>query len=643
MSEKLYSLLPLVYREQDYKQRQPLRGLMAVLETAHDTLSDDIARMYQNWFIETCEESRIPYIADLVGMTDIDAETLLSSERRYVANHLAYSRRKGTCNTLCNVVNDSSDFACFAVNESEHIAATWTTRDAALKSLTFSTTGASGALVGKPFHETAKTADFRAKSNGLLNAKSGRINLRTVSIYLWRLQAQPVLKASLRAHESREYCFYISPFAERVRLSNQPLYLYSRNDAVTYRDYPIAMNRNNFDLLEQPQSCKNFPPVKFYEEQQDSKECSLLDASHIEVADLSDWQSVRTGKARVLIDPDLGRVYTQDQSLAGRLLMSYSYLSTSVFGAGPYRGKTAQLSDEVIYVETGRVVATLAQAVDAWKKQPAPISLQGNKHYRHKGPLEIELKGGTFSLLAGDYSQPLLAAEIIFKNTSKTPAYIKLSGVNFIGQIKIHGNINLEIESSTLINHTGLPILSDNDHSTNKNIIIIKSILKGFELPDEVHLTAADSVLVFQSDAYLNSALSLIRSTVLGHINCLVTPEIKDSLVAGKIAVRKASESSLLYSYTKKLAIGYGARLDHVVTASGQGGRLVQFHSKHYADADFALLSEKSDKKILFGASNGDEMGAFNSLRLRLREQKVMNRMNQYLPAGLEAQTIYMD
>ena len=48
---------------------------------------DDIERLYDNWFIETCEEWVVPYIADLLAVRGLLPSTgAQSTERGVVAN-----------------------------------------------------------------------------------------------------------------------------------------------------------------------------------------------------------------------------------------------------------------------------------------------------------------------------------------------------------------------------------------------------------------------------------------------------------------------------------------------------------------------------------------------------------------------------
>ena len=73
--ERLYNLLPAHYRRRDLTEGQPLRALLALIEAELQALEDDVASLYENWFIETCDEWVVPYIGDLLGIQGLSDET----------------------------------------------------------------------------------------------------------------------------------------------------------------------------------------------------------------------------------------------------------------------------------------------------------------------------------------------------------------------------------------------------------------------------------------------------------------------------------------------------------------------------------------------------------------------------------------
>ena len=65
--EKLYNLLPAIYRIRDEERGKPLQALLSVIADEIAVLEEDLAQLYDDQFIETCAEWVVPYIGDLVG------------------------------------------------------------------------------------------------------------------------------------------------------------------------------------------------------------------------------------------------------------------------------------------------------------------------------------------------------------------------------------------------------------------------------------------------------------------------------------------------------------------------------------------------------------------------------------------------
>src|ERR1700735_2511026 len=115
-TDRLYQLLPAVYRIRDSAQGQPLRALLSLVQQIYDTVEQDILGLYENWFIETCAEWVVPYIGDLLSVRPLyaaNADTF--SARAYVANTLDFRRRKGTAAMLEQLALDVTGWPAHVV------------------------------------------------------------------------------------------------------------------------------------------------------------------------------------------------------------------------------------------------------------------------------------------------------------------------------------------------------------------------------------------------------------------------------------------------------------------------------------------------------------------------------------------------
>ena len=123
--DRMYELLPAIYRVRDADSGYPLRALLRVIAEQVDVVEDDIAGLYENWFIETCSDWVVPYIGDLVGYVPVaEAEPApdATSEplralvpRREVANLIRSRRRKGTLALLEELAEDIAGWPAHAV------------------------------------------------------------------------------------------------------------------------------------------------------------------------------------------------------------------------------------------------------------------------------------------------------------------------------------------------------------------------------------------------------------------------------------------------------------------------------------------------------------------------------------------------
>ncbi|WP_394829210.1 phage tail protein [Pendulispora albinea] len=186
-SERLYALLPSVYRRRDAQGGEALRALLAVMEEQLDAVSGDIRQLYDNWFIETCDEWVVPYIGDALGVQlahPFAGEGL--TLRAYIANTLGLRRRKGTAGTLERVAQDVSGWPAKAVEYFQLLATTQPMGHVRASALGTATIRDSVALelVGGPFERGPYSVDVRSIARG-----QGRYNISNVGVFLWTLRS----------------------------------------------------------------------------------------------------------------------------------------------------------------------------------------------------------------------------------------------------------------------------------------------------------------------------------------------------------------------------------------------------------------------------------------------------------------------
>ena len=187
--ERLYALLPAFHRVRDAEQGEPLRTLLQVIETELERVESDIAGLYDNWFIETCDEWVVPYIGDLLGVRPIRPIVSAGiSTRAYVANTIAYRRRKGTALVLEQLANDVTGWPAHVVESFKRLTTTQHVNHVRVEPT--ATAGlrdaAAAEWAGGAFDPFSHTADMRSAARG------GRHAIAHVALYLWRLRSYHV-------------------------------------------------------------------------------------------------------------------------------------------------------------------------------------------------------------------------------------------------------------------------------------------------------------------------------------------------------------------------------------------------------------------------------------------------------------------
>ncbi len=213
----LFERLPEIYRTRDTEQTPPdqLRAYLAAIEGPFGALHENIAQLYEDLFIDTCDDWVIPYLADLLGTTHLKGEP--RTLRADVADTIALRRRKGTLGAIERLAVNLTGWACRGVELRENLG--WSQHlnhqrpdaggeppyaDPALTRFHVPRGGtapirdpAALALLGTPFDDFAYTADVKP---ALDDAR--HVNLPNLAIFLWRLAAyrlprvRPLAKAS---------------------------------------------------------------------------------------------------------------------------------------------------------------------------------------------------------------------------------------------------------------------------------------------------------------------------------------------------------------------------------------------------------------------------------------------------------------
>jgi hypothetical protein len=195
--EKLWELVPPVYRDADGTAANGgvLRSLVSVLAQQAAIARRSTDRLWEDQFIDACDDWAVPYLGDLLGTRMVSALDT-RGRRSDVANTIYYRRRAGTLAVLEGLTADITGWEGTAVEEFRHLlrhphgldpgpAASGRSTDTPVHGLPDLRRPRGTQLAWGPWEEFAHMPDMRRNSGGL----DGRYGITKLAMYLFRLPA----------------------------------------------------------------------------------------------------------------------------------------------------------------------------------------------------------------------------------------------------------------------------------------------------------------------------------------------------------------------------------------------------------------------------------------------------------------------
>lgn len=552
ISERLYNLLPAIYRLRDQRQGQPLRALLAGLEQEFRLIEADIDGLYDNWFIETCEEWVIPDIADLLGVSQVNTGgTIFSGQRRRVADTLGYRRRRGNAAILEHVLQDVSGWSVRVLEYVPLLATTQhlgSIRSDRGRLVDLRQADALATLNG-PFETTAHLVDIREIGTGVVSEPPARLISRgkyqeeNVGLFIWRLSSYPMTHVPARVM-SRDTttgrflppeCFTFDPLGRSMPLFTQPQAVSSLTEQVNLLNLPAPISRKVFAddlanyraragtthqaLPEQQLAVEGLWEQSAYYGPERSL-CVMLDGrpqspATIVSADLSQWSISLRETTRgsgsdllVAIDVELGRLLFLGKHLPtekNTLEVNFSYGFSGNFGGGPYMRHLFPDATEAYRInvlkggKTETMQGALAQWEEycqQWEKQTSPTApLRGLIHIVDNGvytehDLVINLpKNSELCIEAANGVRPVLSsAGGLTVNSPHASTQLQLNGLYIDSKLSINGSLKLDITHCALMPR-GLLIAHNVAHQAPAQISLNHSIV------GPIHCTSSHSIL----------------------------------------------------------------------------------------------------------------------------------------------------
>jgi hypothetical protein len=420
--DRLAALLPDVYRVRDAAIGGPLRDLLSVVGEQVGLVEADIARLYANWFIETCDEWVVPYIGDLIGYRPVgeagqpgggaggQPPRAILSARREVANTIANRRRKGTVAILEQLAADVAGWPARAVEFFSLLVVAQSLNHLRLARGRLADLREADALdrLGGAFDDVAHLVDVRR----IGAARSpGRHNIGNVGLFVWRLRAYPITRGPAQAIDRTPNRYTFSILGNDTRLLTLPVAEPTPIHIAEELNVPAPIRRRAFD--ERP--ADYYGPGRSLAIWRDRPD-NLVPLERVVPADLSSWTAYRPARDEVAVDPELGRILFSPRNPPEDVWVSYHYGFSDDLGGGEYRRTLWPVAGRPVYrVGRGQRFDTIMAAVRRWGDDKAGdpaagdavIEIADSGSYRE--PIDVWLDpGDRLELRAAQGARPAI-------------------------------------------------------------------------------------------------------------------------------------------------------------------------------------------------------------------------------------------
>jgi hypothetical protein len=684
--DRFWRLLPQFHRRRDIETAGPLRALLEAFAEQAALLDADIARQYDNWFLETCEDWVVPYIGDVIGYhpvhgasgSDIgspeSAEALARhmAPRREVANTVRYRRRKGTLGLLEQLCLDVAGWPALAVESRHRVLATPHMR----------LTGAGQAHRGAvslrrrtldDLDSPADTVPRLAEMRRISAPNPGHHGPSQVALYVARHVAAPVTQVeAVCASGNGPHCFLLSALGIDV-----PLYR-AGDPAARVLPGPLTLAA----LRDDPAVYGEGRSLAIWTEAGPDHVRSLIAADRIVPADLRHW-ALRPAPGRVALDPLRGRLMFPEGEAPFRVVSSTREGLFGDVGASERPRRLAPAGDRPIFTvceqhERGAEQhRTLRGAINAWRRaQPADalIVIRDSATYDEEDLTIVLGAGQRLEIRAAERRRPLI--RLSEHDASRFDAW-RISGAAdsalILDGLLISGN-GLQLQGplgALLLRHCSFvpgtapraaPAATAASLRIEGAVVALRvehcalgSIhVRGDERHDDaLALDIADSILDGGHQAAISGAegpayvaLTIRRSTVVGRCSLHQLDVAEDCLFTRRLLVARRQHGSVRFCY-----LSHGSKTprrlacvpaDDAMRAETRGLPAPVFVSLQRGEPGYCQLAPLTAPDILRGASDQSEIGVNHGVFAPQRDTNLRARLSEYVPAAVEYGVIYV-
>jgi tail protein P2 I len=687
--DALDALLPahLLARDDD----GVLRALLAAVAEELGVLRADLESLYDAWFVETCPEWVVPYLADLVGVSDLPADLgpgagSAATRRTLVANTVAYRRRKGTVAVLEQVARDVTGWPARAVEFYRLLAATTHLNHVRLdRPATASLRGAATVeltapgLAGGCLDTLAHTAEVRRIDSG-----RGRYGIPHIAVFAFPAQVYSVgtppgpgtgpLASGWSQARPAGPGFTADPLGRLTPLFAVPRGEERIEQLAGEDNLPVPLRpRRLLALLQAARRGRPGAeelPVGVWVD----GDAEPVPPARLMVCGLEDPVPGETG-VQVMVDPVSGRltVYRDGApSPHAQVFARYAYGAAAAIGAGtyqrsavyeqvlaadPFSGDPAVRGEVGVRQasgsspgEVGTIAAGLRRAEQAW---PEPSAAEGSGSYvvevadsaSYPGNLTVAIPAATRLILAAaEGVRPHVLGSLSV--TGGRGSSVVLDGLIIEGDVVVRPGAlgSLAISQCTLTGRVTVEGAATGPNG-ELQVAIVRSQLAGVQAAVTVPVVTCTDTVV---DAAAPTAavrspgahLSLEGCTVRGGVETR-SMDASSCVLDGTVTAENRQVGCVRYSY-----LGPGSRTarryrcvpsPRAAQRDGAASPVVPVYtSDQPGSPGYLTLAASCPAEIASGGELGAEMGAHHHLRRPARLEEALRQLQQYVPVGLE-------
>ncbi|MFT6557686.1 hypothetical protein [Sneathiella sp.] len=665
---RLFDLVPPLDRlNQNQKKNEELAIFLEVLQSQADAIGSNINLLYENWFIETCSDWAVPYIAALLNIPSGHADaTHIPRSRAFVANYLSYRAYRGTASALQGVLQDATGWPVYLVEGLD-------------RQFTSSQNRVPGQ--NQPFILNVTKADIpEAPPNPFNDYRTSFSIFQTpvtpstakdaLTFYYWREELTK--RDRIEAREDPTGLYFIDPLKRKI-----PLMWPLQNLEDEHPDLPKRLATPALLTREVLEELIEYAPgilalalsVKLNGQSLTTDQFYAADLSRpLSKKEQKSWQKKAQEKPLILIDPEISliRLFTPlppQSKTSNTLACSYWVSHNGELGGGTY-DRSGRLvtpdattvailitdqADHLSKPPTGfdATFSTLTAALESWQTSTSGetiITIADNYlHQTDDSVLQFTVSGRSLVIQAAQGFEPTLVGDLSAEG--RADGEIWISGCSLAGRLSLISTITLTIVDGTVWPDAGPAIRCQQAHRSdqetyNSHIFIENSICGALEISARnCALSISNSIIDGQQQSALHgpdedidatdrnapgkypfgAPLSAINTTFLGDIHTLQMLKTDNVLIVGQSFSPALSHPSPIEG----------------VWVTGQHEPAIELISHNCGFPCYAALATENDLQLLQGATGGSEFGAFHNRHHAKRLAAGKSIVEDFCPIGM--------